>query len=212
MVESEGIMKRRKPFFLIIVIALMLTCITPVTANATAGPVFPKNLLWNITDIHYYLVGAAIGYDSEVAAASLNWWRPFGPGSNNLNPNTRTYNQTDSAIDYYRYFDAESAVLAYTNFVRNTSSGKILVEPTVSNWSFGRIYLNGATIRDPDSAANAGMSVFHFTQGVIGHEQGHVFALAHNNTNPHTLMCQTAYGRDVYLVQVPDNDAFNLKH
>ena len=41
---------------------------------------------------------------------------------------------------------------------------------------------------------------------------GHVFALAHNNTNPHTLMCQTAYGRDVYLVQVPDNDAFNLKH
>jgi len=120
-------MKRRKPFFLIIVIALMLTCITPVTANATAGPVFPKNLLWNITDIHYYLVGAAIGYDSEVAAASLNWWRPFGPGSNNLNPNTRTYDQTDSAIDYYRYFDAESAVLAYTNFVRNTSLGKIFV-------------------------------------------------------------------------------------
>lgn len=37
-------------------------------------------------------------------------------------------------------------------------------------------------------------------QAAIAHEQGHAFALAHNNSNPFSIMCQELHGRSVNVV------------
>ena len=44
-------------------------------------------------------------------------------------------------------------------------------------------------------------------RGTIVHEIGHTLGLAHNNSNPQSIMCQTGYGRSVQTVQKIDNTA-----
>ena len=41
---------------------------------------------------------------------------------------------------------------------------------------------------------------------MTAHELGHVLGLAHSNSNPYSIMCQTKYGRIVQKPQKIDND------
>ena len=45
--------------------------------------------------------------------------------------------------------------------------------------------------------------------GTLIHEMGHAFGLAHYNSNPNSIMCQTNKGRKVQRVQKTDNDTIN---
>lgn len=162
-------------------------------------------MLWNISSIRYYIVSGEQNA-TYIANASYNWRYPFGPGSNPLGPNTRTYDKNISAIDYYEYWDANSGVNAYTNFILNPD--KIQVNPDISNWSFGRIYLNNEEFTTPSNS----MTPAQYAQGVVAHEQGHVFGLDHRNDFKNSIMCQDGFGRAVYTVQRIDNDLFNLIH
>lgn len=194
-------------FLSVLFISLYFFTLPSNFVMALPGPVLPYNLRWNITDIQYYLVGSAVNYATPIDAASKNWWRPFGPGSNNLHPNTRTYDQQQSAIDYYTYSDIYHNANAYTKFILNPN--KLEVSPFLSDWSFGRVFMN---IPYMNSAQGPGFTLLQSQQAIVAHEQGHVFGLNENNLTPYSIMTQSAYGRSVYTVQQTDNDAFNMKH
>lgn len=191
---------------MIIVMCLLFSIYPAINSYSAASPVLPYNLTWDINNIHYFITSSATSYATPISAASANWWRPFGPGSNSLYPNTRTYNQTYSAIDYYAYSDSTSNCNAYTTFIINPS--QTAVSPYASNWSFGRIYINSYYA----NRAQGGFPLPQTQQGIAAHEQGHVFGLDEHNSNIYSIMCQTSSGRAVYTVQVTDNNYFNVKH
>ncbi len=77
------------------------------------------------------------------------------------------------------------------------------MHPNVENWLFAEIHINKPIINSLSS---------YDQQGTIIHEFGHAWGLAHNQTNPNSIMCQLGSGRKVNTVQQVDNDAFNSKY
>lgn len=171
-------------------------------ATLSEGPLMGGNLTWNIENIYYYVNTSANGFTSNISAAANNWVYT-GWGYNKLYPNTRTYDISLSAIDFFGYSRTDGNN-GMTYFLRRNSAGAVEnVNPDTTNWLFCEVYLNH-TYLDSRSATDK--------QATIGHEFGHVWGLDHNNKNPYSLMCQDSSGRKVYTVQRVDADAFNKKH
>lgn len=105
-----------------------------VFAADTPTPTYPYNLWWNIGNIYYWVDSNALEYDSHNSSASYNWFKTGW--YNKLYPNSKASNKSSVAIDYYKYNDSSDSSNAYTSFTLNTSSGKVPVYPTNSNWSF----------------------------------------------------------------------------
>lgn len=138
-------------------------------------------------------------------------WVYTGWGYNKLYPNTRTYNKTNSAVDFYASNDGRNGVLASTTLYKRVNGNPVIVTwrylsdrvnsavPTES-WLFSEIHINNDVFQD-----------YNFTvrQGTIAHEFGHAWGLGHNNENVNSIMCSVGYGRVAQTVQQVDQDAFN---
>ena len=73
-----------------------------VIAAGTIPPLFSHDLIWNIESVYYYINSSATSYATPIGSAAYNWVHT-GYGWNNLYPNTRTYNISNSTIDIYGY-------------------------------------------------------------------------------------------------------------
>lgn len=90
---------------------------------------------------------------------------------------------------------AEEGILAYTIFLSDTKAGEI--DPNSNDWNSSIIYVN----------KNMTVPVTTFI-----HEFGHVMGLAHNNSNPSSIMCQSAYGRTATMPSDFDLSLLSLKY
>ena len=204
-----------------IFLTIILFASNPYYAYADNAPTtyFGSNLKYtngvgNLTAWINYSSGAGY-WESFITAAANNWMYTGW-----ANPIYITFVSSNygSNMDFHsndnNYFinqGAPSGTLAVTrNFLVddtnvNTSFGGI---PTQS-WYYAEIHINDDTFMlDTFSNAAAG--------GTIRHEMGHAFGLAHNNTNPNSIMHQyrivTSSGyeyRAVQTVQYTDNAAVN---
>lgn len=87
-------------------------------------------------------------------------------------------------------------VLAWTEFYKSGSS----ITPSENNWKYCYIKLYKPTFKSLSSSGK---------KGTIAHEMGHAFGLAHNNSNPNSIMCQTGSGRRVSSAQICDLKGIN---
>jgi hypothetical protein len=190
-----------KKFFSIFFISILVLCFNlQIASAATSTPTYRYNLTWNIRSIYYYTDSSAqSNYGTSISNAAQNWYYPGW--TNSLSPATRTTVQSNSAIDFHTYYDIYDGANGYTDWRIFGSS--TVIDPNSTNWDWASISLNVVSLSGRSSED---------IQGVVAHEMGHAFALAHNNTNPYSIMCQERSGRAVYTVQKVDNDAFNLKH
>ena len=121
---------------------------------------------------------------------------------------SQTYaNQGKTAVFRYHLSNLGNSVLGRTYHYKTLTLPSQLVSPTTdgkltSNYSWTAIYLNGALMDNlsytvPDMAE------------VAAHEFGHAVGLSHRNTQPHSIMCQTAYGRTASVPATTDAIAVN---
>lgn len=198
--KMKGKLSMKKFFSIFFILVLLGVNLQIASAATTPTPTFSYNLTWNIRSIYYYTDSAAqSGYGTPISNAAQNWYYPGW--TNSLYPASRTTNQSNSAIDFHTYWNEADGANGYTDWRIFGSS--TVIDPDSTNWDWAAIYLNVYSL--------SGRSQ-EYIQGVVAHEMGHAFGLAHNNTNPNSIMCQAISGRAVYTVQQFDNDAFNRKH
>ncbi len=197
--------------YFIVVILIVSASVFLVNGKATVSaatqtPIYRYKLTWNITSVYYYVDSSATYFANPISKAAKNWvYTDYG--WNNLYPNSRTYNIYNSTMDIYGYRTNDNANGFTVFFNRVNGTGKpYKVNPNSSNWLFAEIYLNKYYL----STATSGTT--NYAQGVVAHEMGHAFGLGHNNTNPYSIMCQSASGRRVHTIQRVDHDAFNRKY
>lgn len=107
----------------------------------------------------------------------------------------------DFHAKYESFWGADgSSTIGETYHHRDDTAGRVY--PWNVNYDFAIIYINDNYFRRNDfSNAQA--------TATLAHEMGHAFGLAHNNTNPNSIMCQLGYGRTATRIQKVDNDALN---
>lgn len=156
----------------------------------------------NITIYINYNSGA--GYWESYIKNAANNWMYTGVGDNPIYINFVSSNY-GSSMDFYskrdKYWTSQGAygVLAETLFY-NSSSKRM--DPTKGNWLYTEIYINDDNFKKDSFSNNQAL-------GTVIHEMGHAFGLAHYNSNPYSIMCQTSSGRKVQRVQKTDNDTIN---
>lgn len=109
----------------------------------------------------------------------------------------------DSEADFYSYYDTSDNANAYTDFYYGSSTSPI--NPYTMNWSWCRIHIN-------DYFYNYSGYSNNYKQGILAHEFGHVMGLDENNSNSNSIMCQTAYGRNVTTPQLDDLRGINAMY
>ena len=190
----------------VIVITLLVYSIVgksgSVIAAGTIPPLLSHDLIWNIESVYYYINSSATSYATPIGSAAYNWVHT-GYGWNNLYPNTRTYNISNSTIDIYGYNNVDG-YNGYTTFWARTnghSGTAFAVDPDQNDWLYNEIYLNGEYL-----------NTITKQRATTCHEMGHCFGLDENNTNQYSIMCQESAERQVNVVQQRDHIAFNNKH
>ncbi len=184
--------------------------VIPAASAATMPAYGNYKLTWNIESIYYYIDQSAPGYSGTIAAAANNWVYT-GLGYNKLYPNTRTYNKTNSAVDFYAAFYGNYAFTAMTETYKRVNGNAVSVGwvevpnrtgtgVPAENYLFAEIHINN-DIFD-------GYTDFNQRQGIIAHEFGHAWGLGHNPENPNSIMYNWD-SRNVYTIQQVDQDAFN---
>ena len=192
-------MRIKKLIAMSFLLASIFTVGVKVTPAKAMTPVEYGDLTWSINSIYYYITsGVSSSYTTPISNAAKNWYYPGW--TNKLSPNTRTYTQGDSAMDFHQYADSTDGYAAYTTFWTGSSTQ---VSADNSDWSWCKINLNDSNMKTLDSNTE---------QGVVGHEMGHVYGLDEDYNNTYSIMYATVKGKNVYTVQKPDNDAFNYKH
>lgn len=189
---------------------LVLLMVNMTSAANTPTPVFNKKMETGIGNVIVYIDGnltPRATYWQRLLTNAVHNWMYTECGAN---PFYATYvsSNNGSNIDIYArynsYFNAPvgAVVLAQTTFY---SRAIVQVNPNNSDWFSATIDINHTELSKSQYSNDE-------AQGTFAHEIGHALGLAHNNTNPNSIMCQTAAGRLVQTVQGVDNNALNSKY
>ena len=189
---------------------LVLLMVNMTSAANTPTPVFNKKMETGIGNVIVYIDGnltPRATYWQRLLTNAVHNWMYTECGAN---PFYATYvsSNNGSNIDIYArynsYFNAPvgAVVLAQTTFY---SRAIVQVNPNNSDWFSATIDINHTELSKSQYSNDE-------AKGTFAHEIGHALGLAHNNTNPNSIMCQTAAGRLVQTVQEVDNNALNSKY
>lgn len=197
-------MKRKHKFYVIAVIMTIVYSISTgsiFAATPRLGGRYSSGV-GNITIFINYNSGA--GYWESFIKNAANNWMYTGKGDNPIYISFVSSNY-GSSMDIYSKRDSywtkqgQYGVLAET-FFYNSSSKKM--QPNAGNWLYTEIYINDDNYKKSSFSNDQAL-------GTLIHEMGHAFGLAHYNSNPNSIMCQTNKGRKVQRVQKTDNDTIN---
>ena len=191
----------------------LLTAMSFTTSILAAStPVFGGKYKQGVGNVTVYIDNASgAGYWEVYMKGGVNNW--MYPGSGMSNPIYMQFVSSNygSKMDFYckpnSYWVSQGQgnyVLAETLFY----DGNTRLYPSQNNtvcWEFTNIYINDDNFRSSSFSNEQ-------AQGTVIHEMGHAFGLAHNNSNPYSIMCQTSSGRKVQSVQAIDDNAVNAKY
>jgi len=153
---------------------------------------------WYTGTYRYYWYDSSNSYASNINASIYKWNHTGSILITKINFMSTSYKPA-SVSDFYKTTEPNTGANGYTLFYVGSSTTPI--SPFSSNWDWCRIYLN-TTYYDA-------LSTNELKQGVICHEFGHVMGLYENNSNPSSIMCQSAYGRSVTSPQLDDLQGIN---
>lgn len=182
---------------------------TNILADNSETPLFTGSYQNGAGNITIYIDddSGASYWEAYIKTGANNWMYPGSEMSNAIYIKFVSSNY-GSNMDFYSktktYWSASirDRVLAET---LHFDSSENQVQNHDKNWYYAKILINDDNFKKSSfSNENA--------QGTIIHEMGHAFGLAHNNTNPNSIMCQTSSGRKVQRVQYVDNNAINKKY
>lgn len=192
-----------------LICSLTLSSTTAFAAD-TETPVFGHRMSGGISDVYIYIDGSSYPqatYWQNLIKTAVDNWMYTGVGANNfycLGYVSSGY--SGSKLDWYaRNSDFWGDNGTYVTIAETrlfTYDLKRVYDPTSLDWYSAEINLNDPYLRRDSVSNDAAIGTFI-------HEMGHAFGLAHNNSNPNSIMCQTRYGRAVQRVQRIDNDALN---
>lgn len=151
------------------------------TAGSTNEQIYLCELKEDLSNCTiFYSTEYADIYGAKTIYAATSWH------SNDLLFTLRWYRTNSSNCTAFCNANYEiSNSSAYTVFFSDTKAG--IIDPNVNDWNYCAIYVN---------------TFYNATTATIAHEFGHVMGLAHNNSNPNSIMCQSAFGR---VATVPSN-------
>ena len=178
-------MKKFKSF-LAILFVLTLVFSLVVIPSASAYNIIGKRMIGGIRNRYFWFDSSVTGYWSTPFYNGINRWY----NTSTYYAFTETSNRNSSQVDFYTYSLADNAY-GYTEFFISTGNQ---INPAVTDWKFCDIKLNRYYLQSTTT---------DFDSGVVCHEIGHTIGLNENNTNKHSIMCQSAYGR---LVTSPGSD------
>ena len=196
----------KKNIMLSLLVTILVCIISMGNVNAaTATPIFGGKLAGGINSVTYFQESNLLldsRYGSEINKAFNNW----KTNSNPMNGYGKAQNNLTSKIDFYLKSNSFSLLDSNTLAITQMYSAKTAGNATdgvgtpltnlSQNWAFAKIFINDNTMGSLSSSQK---------QGTITHEIGHAFGLAHNNSNPNSIMCQTGAGRSTQVVQEVDN-------
>ena len=199
-------MRKRSKMKLVSILLAITTMICLSSVTASAADVTPRISQYYLAEgvgaVDYFITSSASSYSTEIGNAANNWVYT-GYGYNPIYM-YQTTNFGASNMDIYAQLDGMSAGYSgATYYVDVRPEGHVHVAAEDSLWDYGEIYLNTSYTEQ--------MASVH-KQGVIAHEMGHVFGLAHNNDNPYSIMCQGAYGRVTETVGLADHYGINAMY
>lgn len=184
------------------VVAIAALCLFPTNSAFAATPTFGykyQNGVGNLTAWINYSSG--VGYwQTYINGATNNWMYPGWSNPIYINYASSNYG---SNLDFHQNYNAyfgDPSIIAWTQFY---NSGGAQISPSSSNWYYAEVHINDDYYRKPSFTNSQ-------AQGTTTHEVGHALGLAHYQTNPYSIMCQTGAGRVVQSVQQVDNDAINI--
>lgn len=191
----------RKSRMLSAVFIAAVLCLASITDVYAATPTTGHRYINGVGNVAVWLnYNSGVGYWSTYITSGVNNW--MYPGWSNpiyMNFVSSNYGSNmDFHLNNDAYFGGGMNYYAGTEYY--SGSGSQIWSPPASNWAYAEIHINNNMFSLP-SFTNAQ------AQGTIRHEMGHAFGLAHWNSNPYSIMCETGSGRIVQSVQLPDNDA-----
>lgn len=162
----------------------------------------------NLSNIKYHLDRETLAQDVNYA---LSDWRSPTVGTNKIGTFTKTNDIDQAQIIFMPPFYEDDKRYGQTELyatVWGAAHGGGKVDPDQANWLAARIYLFYDNIERDKNTMD------YFARGIVSHEMGHFFGLAHTNSNPYSIMCEltATVKRKVINVRKPDNDAFNRKY
>lgn len=184
------------------ILSFVILFMIPATAANAATPTYGHRYSLGVGNVTVWLnYASGVGnWESYIVNAANNWMYPGWDNPIYMNfVSSNNGSMMDFHLNSSSYFQS-SSIIAQTEFYNNGPTG---VNQWYSNWDFTEIHINNDQYSSPSFSNDQAL-------GTTIHEMGHSFGLAHWQTNPYSIMCQTGAGRIVQRVQQVDNDAVNI--
>lgn len=207
-------MGKKKVLGLISAMILLIGASIPVYAYNTFGNYTLNGGVGNYgySTRNYWIDSSAGSYTTLIDNAVSSWVQTTSRlGITTPISLSRTTTKSSSYFDVYLVaLPGKPNTIAGTYlYVKNVGCiNPTLNDPITQNWSWTEIHLNSNVFTKSIPADNS-LSDDENRQGTVAHEFGHAMGLAHNNSNPYVVMCQTSASRKVYLPMADDANGIN---
>lgn len=116
-----------------------------------------------------------------------------------------TGNQPDSSFDVYDSYLGTNVLGRTVFWTGETQVGLNSDGSLTNNYGWTQVHINTTALNNEDFAISNSQK-----QATIAHEFGHAMGLSHQNSNPSSIMCQTAYNR--YATKPSSEDLYAINH